>query len=186
MMLQNISLESTPPESGRLIYKKVHEITGNPDPYREIKSQSTKKALSLYPYLKSLVHNSENRLLTAIRIAIAGNVIDFGPNQAFDMKEEIETTRSKAFAVCDYEQFKTALAQSDRILYLGDNAGECVFDRVLLETMNKPATYVVREKPVINDATLEAMTDFTREYDSRRYAKFLLQAHLTQLIIALS
>ena len=91
----------------------------------------------------------------AIRMAIAGNVIDFGPNQAFDMKEEIETIQTKAFAVCDYEQFKTALAQSDRILYLGDNAGECVFDRVLLETMNKPATYVVREKPVINDATLE-------------------------------
>ena len=88
MMLQNISLESTPPESGRLIYQKVHEITGNPDPYREIKSQSTKEALSLYPYLKSLVHNSENRLLTAIRIAIAGNVIDFGPNRAFDMETE--------------------------------------------------------------------------------------------------
>lgn len=155
MMLPTISLESTPPETGRLIYQKVHEITKNQDPYREVKDRSTREALSLYPHMKSLVEKSDDGLLMAIRMAIAGNVIDFGPNRAFDMKEEIETTRSKAFAVCDYEQFKTALAQSGRILYIGDNAGECVFDRVLLETMNKPATYVVREKPVINDATLE-------------------------------
>ncbi len=155
MMLPTISLESPPPEIGRLIYRKVHKITKNQDPYREIKNRSTREALSLYPHMKRLVEKSDDRLLMAIRMAIAGNVIDFGPNQAFDMKKEIETARSKAFAVCDYEQFKTALAQSDRILYLGDNAGECVFDRVLLETMNKPATYVVREKPVINDATLE-------------------------------
>ena len=155
IMLPTISLESTPPEIGRLIYRKVHEITKNQDPYRDVKDHSTREALSLYPHMKRLVEKSEDGLLMAIRMAIAGNVIDFGPNRAFDMKEEIETARSKAFAVCDYEQFKTALAQSDRILYLGDNAGECVFDRVLLETMNKPATYVVREKPVINDATLE-------------------------------
>lgn len=155
MMLPTISLESTPPETGRLIYQKVHEITKNQDPYREVKDRSTREALSLYPHMKNLLEKSDDGLLMAIRMAIAGNVIDFGPNRAFDMKEEIETTRSKAFAVCDYEQFKTALAQSGRILYIGDNAGECVFDRVLLETMNKPATYVVREKPVINDATLE-------------------------------
>ena len=153
MMLQNISLESTPPESGRLIYQKVHEITGNSDPYREIKSQSTKKALSLYPYLKSLVENSENRLLTAIRIAIAGNVIDFGPNRAFDMETEIETTLTKDFGICDYDLFENALNKSNEILYIGDNAGECVFDRILIETLNKPVTYVVRGAPILNDAT---------------------------------
>ncbi len=155
MILPTISLESTPPEIGRLIYRTVHEITKNQDPYRDVKNRSTREALSLYPHMKRLVEKSDDGLLMAIRMAIAGNVIDFGPNRAFDMKEEIEITRSKAFAVCDYEQFKTALAKSRSILYIGDNAGECVFDRVLLETMNKRATYVVREKPVINDATLE-------------------------------
>lgn len=155
MMLPTISLESTPPESGRRIYQKIHEITGNPDPYKAIKSSSTEEALSLYPYMKSLVEKSDDRLLTAIRIAIAGNVIDFGPNRAFDMKEEIETTLSKDFAICDYDRFKHALNQFEKILYIGDNAGECVFDRVLLETLDKSATYVVRGKPVLNDATME-------------------------------
>lgn len=155
MMLQHISLDSTPPESGRRIYQTVHEITGNPDPYREIKTQSTREALVLYPHLKNLVEKSDDRLLTAIRIAIAGNVIDFGPNRPFDLKDEIDVNLTKDFGICDYDKFKNALNNASQVLYIGDNAGECVFDRILVETLNKPVTYVVREKPVINDATLE-------------------------------
>ena len=154
LMLPGISLESTPPEIGRLIYRTVHEITNNRDPYERIKEKSTKEALALYPYMKALVEKSEDSLLTAIRMAIAGNIIDFGPNRKFDLKEEIDNTRVKPFAVCDYERFKIDLSRAQSVLYLGDNAGECVFDRILLEAMGKPATYVVREKPVINDATL--------------------------------
>lgn len=155
MMLRNIPLESTPPESGRLIYHKVSEITGNSDPYREIKSESTKKALSLYPSLKNHVEKSNDRLLTAIRIATAGNVIDFGPNWDFDLKDEIEEVLEKDFAVCDYGAFKDCLDETREILYVGDNAGECVFDRILIEEMKKPVIYAVRDVPVINDAIYE-------------------------------
>lgn len=154
LMLPQISLDSTPPEIGRLIYQKVHEITHNPDPYQKVKNQSTQEALSLYPYMKKLVEQSTDPLLAAIRMAIAGNVIDFGPNRKFDLKEEIDETLYGEFVVCHYEAFKTLLNRCSSVLYLADNAGECVFDRVLLETINKPATYVVRDKPVINDATL--------------------------------
>lgn len=52
-MLSSIPLESTPPESGKVIYQKVSEITGIPDPYKEIKRESTEKALTLYPSLKN-------------------------------------------------------------------------------------------------------------------------------------
>ena len=104
MMLRNIPLESTPPESGRLIYHKVSEITRNLDPYRKIKSKSTKKALSLYPSLKSQIEKSNDRLITAIRIAIAGNVIDFGANYNFDIEDEIDEILEKGFAICDYNK----------------------------------------------------------------------------------
>ena len=154
LMLPRISLDSPPPEIGRFIYGTVHKITNNRDPYGQIKEKSTEEALALYPYMKALVEKSKDPLLAAIRMAIAGNIIDFGPNRKFDLKEEIDHTRGKAFAVYDYERFKIDLSRAKSVLYLGDNAGECVFDRVLLETMDKPATYVVREKPVINDATL--------------------------------
>ena len=155
MMLKDIPLESTPPESGRMVYRKISEITGNSDPYKEIKSESTKKALSMYPSLKSRVEKSNDRLLTAIRVAIAGNIIDFGANRDFDLRKEIEEVIDKDFAICDYGAFKECLDKAHEILYIGDNAGECVFDRILIEEIKKPVIYVVRDVPVINDATYE-------------------------------
>jgi uncharacterized protein with ATP-grasp and redox domains len=155
VILRKIHIESTPPEIGRLIYRKVHEITGNVDPYKKIKNESTKKALMLYPSLKKTVEESRDNLLTAIRIAIAGNVIDFGVNRAFNIEEAIDEILEKDFAVCDYNKFKEDLTRANEILYIGDNAGECVFDRILIEEMKKPVTYVVRDMPVINDATYE-------------------------------
>jgi uncharacterized protein with ATP-grasp and redox domains len=154
-MVSSIPIESTPPESGRAIYQKVSEITGIPDPYKEIKKKSTETALTLYPSLKNEINMGQDALLTAIRIAIAGNVIDFGANSHFNIEQEIEEILRKDFAICDYEKFKAKLNKSNEILYIGDNAGECVFDRILIEEMKKPVTYVVRDVPIINDATYE-------------------------------
>ena len=154
-ILGSISLESTPPETGRLIYQMVGKITGNPDPYRKLKNQSTQQALNLYPSLKKIIDESDDSLLTAIRIAVAGNVIDFGANTTFDIDTTIKETLEKDFSICDYADFKNSLEKSKQVLYIGDNAGETVFDRLLIEQMNKPVTYVVREIPIINDATYD-------------------------------
>lgn len=155
IMLQEISLESTPPEIGRLIYGKVREITGNPDPYREIKKESTEKGLALYDSLREKIKRSDDGLLTAIRISIAGNVIDLGVNREFDIEQEMEEIAQKEFAICDYEAFKSRLDRTEEVLFIGDNAGEAVFDRILIEQLKKPVIYVVRETPVINDVTYE-------------------------------
>ena len=155
LMLRDVPLESSPPETGMLIYEKVREITGVFDPYKELKRASTEKALALYPALKKKVEKSNDKLLTAIRIAIAGNVIDFGVNRNFNIEEEIAKVLKKDFAIFDYDEFKAHLDKTDEILYIGDNAGESVFDRILIETMKKPVIYVVRETPVINDVTYE-------------------------------
>lgn len=153
-VMKGVSADKTPPEIGMLIYEKVREITGQYDPYKEIKRNNISKSLDLYPMLKREVGNAEDSLLTAIRIAIAGNVIDFGPDREFNIEEEIETVLKKDFAIFDYDKFRHYLNKSDKILYIGDNAGEAVFDRVLIEEINKPLVYVVREVPVINDATI--------------------------------
>ncbi len=155
MMLKDIPLENTPPETGLLIYKKVREITGVFDPYKEIKRESTEKALSLYDSLKKKIAKSDDRLFTAIRFAIAGNVIDFGVNKKFDIEKEIDEVLTKDFAICDYDKFKEYLDKTDEILYIGDNAGETVFDRILIEEMGKRVIYIVRDVPVINDAIYE-------------------------------
>jgi uncharacterized protein with ATP-grasp and redox domains len=154
-VLRDIPVENTPPETGMMIYEKVSRITGEFDPYKEIKRKNISKALELYPSLKKKVGSSDDSLLTAIRLAIAGNVIDFGVNKKFDIEEEIDVVLEKDFAIFDYEKFKHYLDKTDKILYIGDNAGESVFDRILIEEIKKPVIYVVREIPVINDVTRE-------------------------------
>jgi len=155
MMLKNIPLGCPPPESARLIYHKVKKITGNLDPYKKIKKESTQKALSLYPFLENRLEKSKDRLLTAIQIAIAGNVIDFGADWDFDIESETYKVLEMNFAVCDYNRFKRNLDKAPNVLYIADNAGECVFDRILINEIQKPVTYVVRGMPIINDATYE-------------------------------
>lgn len=155
MMIRDIPFESSPPETGRIIYRRIREITGDPDPYLQIKKESTRQALLLYPALKSRVENSDDRLLTAIKIAIAGNIIDYGIYRRIDIIKDVEEALERDFALCDYSIFKKRLNEASEILFLGDNAGECVFDRVLIEELHKPVTYAVRGTPIINDATCE-------------------------------
>lgn len=154
-MMKDIPLENTPPETGEIIYRKVREITGVADPYKEVKKANIEEALSLYPELKKIVEESDNSLLTAIRIAIAGNVIDLGVNKKFNLVEDVQKILKQDFAIMDFDKFEKQLKIADSVLYLGDNAGESVFDKILIEELNKPVTYVVREIPVINDVTEE-------------------------------
>ena len=154
-MIKDIPLENTPPQTGDVIYKKVREITGVIDPYKKIKEANIQEALSLYPELKEIIKKSDNKLLTAIRIAIAGNVIDFGVGKEFNIAEDIKKTLQQDFGILNFNEFVKHLEKANNILYLGDNAGESVFDKLLIEELNKHVTYVVRDIPVINDATYE-------------------------------
>jgi len=154
-MIAEIPMENTPPETGAVIYGLIREKTGREDPFDDVKKESIREALSLYPALEKKISWSKDPLLAAVRLAIAGNVIDFGVNKTYDLEKEIEKIMHQKFAVFDYLEFKQSLKRAKSILYLGDNAGESVFDRILIEEMGKPVTYVVREVPVINDVTRE-------------------------------
>jgi hypothetical protein len=155
LSLPEIRFGATPPEIGREVYRIISKRTGIKDPYRKIKEKCTHQALSLYPELKKLINSSEDRLMTAIRISIAGNIIDFGANFDFDLKKDVGTILSQDFSINHYREFCEALDKARKILYLADNAGETVFDRFLIEEINKPVIYVVRAHPIINDATRE-------------------------------
>jgi len=158
-MMKDIRLESIPPETGDAIYKEVSKITGVADPYKKVKESNIQEALSLYPELKEIIRKSDNKLLTAIRIAIAGNVIDLGVDKEFNIVEDVKEILQQEFGIFDFEEFKEHLEKANKILYIGDNAGESVFDKILIEELGKPATYVVRDIPVINDVTFQDAID---------------------------
>ncbi|MBN1825413.1 MAG: DUF89 family protein [Candidatus Eisenbacteria bacterium] len=146
---------STPPEMAQRIHRILRRETGLDDPYREAKEESTRHALALYPELKRIVEESDDPLETAIRVSVAGNIIDLGATAEYDLEGGIERALKQDFAVHDIGQFRARLAETERLLFLGDNAGETVFDRVLIETLGRPVDYAVRGAPVINDATRE-------------------------------
>jgi uncharacterized protein with ATP-grasp and redox domains len=154
-LISEIPLHHSPPETSREIYRTVREVTGVNDPFANLKAESIKKAIALYPSLKQMVAVSANPLETAVRLAIAGNVIDFGANPDFELEQDIQTILQNKPVVNHYEAFKESLASAQNVLYVADNAGETVFDKILIEVMDRPVVYVVREGPIINDATLE-------------------------------
>ena len=131
---------------------KIREISGVEDPYEELKNQNTDEALQLVPFCKNIIAESTDPLFTAIKMAIAGNVIDLAINHNVDIASEIETIIHKDLAINDYELFRNRIELADTILYIGDNAGESVFDRLLIEQFAyKKVYYSVRGTPVIND-----------------------------------
>jgi damage-control phosphatase, subfamily I len=158
-MTKNIPMDATPAENGEIIYREIREITGVFDLYKKIKQESIADAKALYPELKEKIKNSKKPLETAVRIAIAGNVIDFGIDKKFDLKSDLEKILVQDFAIFDFEQFSKALENANYVLYLGDNAGESVFDKLLIETINKKTIYAVREVPVINDVIIQDAID---------------------------
>jgi len=159
---QSDSLDNslTPPELARHVYRIIKEITKCEDPYHEIKVKYNQIVLKMYSKLKNRVENSSDPLFVAIRFAIAGNIIDFGANSGkFDLEATLKEALTLEFAVCDYDVFCDNLKVAKTLLYLGDNAGEIVFDKLLIEEILKKyklkVYYAVKSEPVINDATKE-------------------------------
>jgi len=154
-MVKELPLESSPPEIAMHVYDRIKQVTGNPDPFKHNKIDHIEKAQKLYPHMKEILAESDNRLLDAVKLAIAGNIIDLGASKTFNIEEDILKSLHMDLTINDFAAFKKHIDKSDNILYLGDNAGEAVFDKILIEEIDKPVTFAVREKPVINDITKE-------------------------------
>ena len=144
------------PKLSRELHVLLKQYSKNPDPYQVAKKQSNDLVLGLYPELKETVFQSGNQFETALRLAIAGNIIDFGIGNHFDLQATIDKVLNSDFAIDDSHQLKQALSKAKTALYLGDNCGELVFDKLFIETIMHPnLIYAVRGAPVINDATLD-------------------------------
>lgn len=142
------------PEIQRELNRRFCEITALKDPFEEEKKAFNQLALTLCNTWKPKVLAASDPFDMALRLATAGNIIDYGANNNFDVHATIDKVLSESFAINHSESLKTALANADTVLYLGDNAGEIAFDKLFLE-IAKPRKnyYAVKGGPILNDAT---------------------------------
>jgi hypothetical protein len=154
---EEMNLNQSPPVIAQHIHRRLRQITGVNDPYHAAKRRLNGVSIKLLPALRAEVQSSISPLMTAVRIAIAGNMIDMGVNgnvTEADVNKAMWQAWSEPF-YGEQERFCQAIADARSILYLADNAGEIAFDRLLIEQISpERVTLAVRGAPVINDATL--------------------------------
>lgn len=155
---------TVPADIGTKRDRMIKHLTSNDDPYRRNKKMSNEKALKLLPNAKKLVeqgHTQQERFKKACLCAIVGNIMEFdipGHNFALNDLAKCLRTAAKQLAVDDIDRAYSLAKNGQSVLYLADNAGEIVFDTLLVEqlkNMGLNVTYVVKGGPIINDATLE-------------------------------
>ncbi len=154
----------TPPQLVRRagIFEVVFKLTGVKDPYARLKRESNDEALSMEGEVRGLIRSSRDPLRTAVKAAIAGNIIDFAAVETYDLKATLRRVLKLEPAIDDYSHLREDVLAADTLLYFADNAGEVVFDRLLIEEMirlrGRPfsrVSFVVKGGPIINDATVE-------------------------------
>ena len=171
----DMDMHESPPAVARKVHRMLRQMTGVADPYLEVKQRYNRLAMDIADDLEETVAGSADRIETAVRLAIAGNIIDFGVNSTVDesvVEGAIARSLTDPLDLDVLTEFKVAMAEATDILYLGDNAGEIVFDRLLIEQMpRRKVTFVVRGGPILNDvlmadAEMVGMTDLVEVIDN--------------------
>lgn len=153
----------SPPAVSMPLYHLTGRICGDEDPFLSLKVMYTREALKLLPGIEAKVNKSPDPFEAAVRTAIAGNIIDFGTGEhgggslggGFDLEETLDKFLTKSLFENTIPEMREMASGADTILYIGDNAGETVFDRPLLALL-EPARliYAAKERAIINDATV--------------------------------
>ena len=170
----DLDYDQFPPLAAREMYAMLRRITGIDDPFAQVKDISNSKALAMYSGLKMRVAASADPLDTALRVALAGNMIDYGRNavDGLDMEGMVERFQEAGFAIDHRDRLRRKIREARVILYILDNAGEIVFDRVFIEEIGPDRVVAaVRGAPIINDVTMEdarctGLTDLCRVMSS--------------------
>jgi len=157
---KDFSFSLTPPEVATDVYELMSILADKADLYEEIKNYSTQNALSYIPFLEYKISKSPDKLLTATKVAVAGNVIDLAAEVEFDLADEIEKIFETDFGHDDFEKLKEMLADAKTLLVIGDNTGEHIFDYLFIQTLQQLypllyISYMVRGNPIINDVTMK-------------------------------
>lgn len=152
--------EGAAPVLGKVAYNIVADLLDNKDPYHDLKKEYNQLALDYYEKILEIIEKAEDPLFKAILASALGNTIDFATQHDINILSDLMNFKSENLAINDYENFKNSLNNSKELLIIGDNAGEIVFDKILIIIIKKyypslDIIYSVRSTPIINDATIE-------------------------------
>jgi damage-control phosphatase, subfamily I len=157
--LRGLDWSVTSPQVIESAWRLIAEALGAEDPYKDLKERQTLRALELYPGLRTCIDKTSRPLETALKIAVMGNWIDLMWMQGSDDIEFLLSEIEKPLPhVNSLRRIVDEILSAKLLVYLGDNAGEIVFDKLLIETIlnlhDVKTYYVVRSRPTLNDATL--------------------------------
>ena len=162
-LLSEISFDKTNPEIMGETWKVMLDVFDTDNPYKEIKSFYNMLLMDAYDDIKRIIDESDNLFMTSLKIAVIGNIIDFGARHKFrkeEVLERIENYEEMSFSKDDSKRLKKGLLTAKTIFYIGDNCGEIVLDKLFIEIihqMNKDAQiyFGVRGAPILNDVTID-------------------------------
>jgi uncharacterized protein with ATP-grasp and redox domains len=157
--LQDADFTLSPPVVAAPLYEHMAILAQTDDLYREQKQHATAQAKSYIPFLKETIQKSDDPFMASLKTAVVGNVIDLAAEVSFDLHDAISSVFTTRFGHDDSEALRQALKSANTLLYIGDNAGEHIFDAFTIESLQKlypniAVTYMVRGNPIINDVTL--------------------------------
>jgi uncharacterized protein with ATP-grasp and redox domains len=157
------TFSKNPPQNATPLYQDMAKELGVVDLYYDVKQSSIKKAKELAPKCEQILASSEDKFLTATKIAVVGNVIDLASEVIFDLEREVDNIIDSDFAIDDTNRLYEKLKNSKTLVYLADNAGENIFDliyiRYLKSEFDLDIYYFVRKEPIINDLTMDDLVD---------------------------
>jgi uncharacterized protein with ATP-grasp and redox domains len=145
-------------EIGTDMHRTIKRETGNPDPYHNERTKSNEIALKFLPQIKKILKEDPD-LKNYLKAAIAGNILDFAAlGLKIDIEAMIMSTMNKDLSVDHSSDLEKELKKSKNVLFLADNVGEIVFDKLLIEKLQEygvKVTVALKEIPILNDACLE-------------------------------
>lgn len=157
-MIARFDMHQTPPHNAAPLYEGMADILGVEDLYADFKKESSQKAKAFIPLCQEHLERAEDVFQVATKTAVAGNVIDLASVMQYDLEEELEKIYHTSFAIDDVKALEEKLSHTQTLVYLADNAGEEIFDKLYIQTIQKlypniRVYYFVRGRPIINDLT---------------------------------
>jgi len=159
-MIPEWSFDETPPQVAARVYPKIAKLLQTDDIYYDFKREATERAKAFIPFVEEMIDKHNDKFHASLKAAVAGNVIDLAAMEQFDLQEEVEKVFDSPFEIDDSEELRNILQNSKNLLVVGDNAGEHLFDKVMMKCLknlfpNLHIFYAVRGKPIINDITID-------------------------------